>query len=36
MTAPAVLLLDDLNAFACGGHLVIVTSYAVEALPATS
>lgn len=29
----AVLPSDDLNAFACGGHLVIVTSYAVEALP---
>ena len=24
---------DDLNAFACGGHLVVVTSYAIETLP---
>lgn len=29
----AVLPSDDLNAFACGGHLVVVTSYALEALP---
>jgi len=29
----AVLDADDLNAFACGGHLVVVTSYAVEVLP---
>jgi Zn-dependent protease with chaperone function len=29
----AVLPADELNAFACGGHLVIVTSYAVETLP---
>lgn len=25
---------DDLNAFACGGHLVVVTSFAVAELPA--
>lgn len=25
---------DDLNAFACGGHLVVVTSYALAELPA--
>ncbi len=31
--ALAVLPADELNAFACGGHLVIVTSYAVETLP---
>jgi Peptidase family M48 len=31
--ALAVLQADDLNAFACGGHLVIVTSYAIETLP---
>jgi Zn-dependent protease with chaperone function len=29
----AVLPTDELNAFACGGHLVIVTSLAVETLP---
>ena len=29
----AVLPSAELNAFACGGHLVIVTSYALEALP---
>lgn len=29
----AVLPSNELNAFACGGHLVVVTSYAVEALP---
>jgi Zn-dependent protease with chaperone function len=29
----AVLPIDELNAFACGGHLVVVTSYAIEALP---
>lgn len=29
----AVLPADELNAFACGGHLVIVTSLAVETLP---
>lgn len=29
----AVLPADDLNAFACGGHLVVVTSWAVESLP---
>jgi Zn-dependent protease with chaperone function len=29
----AVLDADDLNAFACGGHLVVVTSYAVRVLP---
>jgi Zn-dependent protease with chaperone function len=29
----AVLPSDELNAFACGGHLVVVTSYALEALP---
>jgi len=29
----AVLPSDELNAFACGGHLVVVTSYAIEALP---
>lgn len=29
----AVLPSGDLNAFACGGHLVVVTSYAVESLP---
>jgi len=28
-----VLPSDDLNAFACGGHLVVVTSFALEALP---
>ena len=28
-----VLPSDDLNAFACGGHLVVVTSYAVAELP---
>lgn len=29
----AVLPADELNAFACGGHLVVVTSLAVETLP---
>jgi Zn-dependent protease with chaperone function len=29
----AVLPADELNAFACGGHLVVVTSLAIEALP---
>jgi Zn-dependent protease with chaperone function len=29
----AVLPSNELNAFACGGHLVVVTSYAIEALP---
>jgi Zn-dependent protease with chaperone function len=29
----AVLPAEELNAFACGGHLVVVTTYAVEALP---
>ncbi len=29
----AVLPADDLNAFACGGHLVVVTSRAVDSLP---
>ncbi|MFZ4718021.1 MAG: M48 family metalloprotease [Ilumatobacteraceae bacterium] len=29
----AVLPSDELNAFACGGHLVVVTTYALEALP---
>jgi len=29
----AVLPANDLNAFACGGHLVVVTSYAVQTLP---
>jgi len=29
----AVLPSSELNAFACGGHLVVVTSYALEALP---
>ncbi len=29
----AVLPAQELNAFACGGHLVVVTSYAVAALP---
>ena len=29
----AVLPADELNAFACGGHLVIVTTLAVETLP---
>ncbi len=29
----AVLDADELNAFASGGHLVVVTSYAVEVLP---
>lgn len=28
-----VLPSDELNAFACGGHLVVVTSYAIESLP---
>ncbi len=31
--ALAVLDSDELNAFACGGSLLIVTSYAIEALP---
>lgn len=30
----AVIDADDLNAFACGGHLVVVTSFAVAELPA--
>lgn len=29
----AVLPADDLNAFACGGHLVVVTTHAIETLP---
>lgn len=29
----AVLPSGEVNAFACGGHLVVVTSYALEALP---
>ena len=29
----AVLPSHELNAFACGGHLVVVTSYAIETLP---
>lgn len=29
----AALPSNELNAFACGGHLVIVTSYAIESLP---
>ena len=29
----AVLPIDELNAFACGGHLVVVTSYAIYTLP---
>jgi Zn-dependent protease with chaperone function len=29
----AVLPADELNAFACGGHLVVVTSLAIDALP---
>ena len=29
----AVLPIDELNAYACGGHLVVVTSYAIETLP---
>ncbi len=29
----AVLPSNELNAFACGGHLVIVTSYAIDELP---
>jgi len=28
-----VLPADDINAFACGGHLVVVTSYALDTLP---
>ncbi len=28
-----VLPSDELNAFACGGHLVIVTTFAIDALP---
>jgi Zn-dependent protease with chaperone function len=28
-----VLPANELNAFACGGHLVVVTSYAIETLP---
>ena len=31
--ALAVLPADDLNAFACGGHLVVVTSFALDTLP---
>lgn len=29
----AVLPSNELNAFACGGHLVVVTTYALDALP---
>lgn len=29
----AVLPADELNAFACGGHLVVVTTLAIESLP---
>jgi Zn-dependent protease with chaperone function len=29
----AVLPIEELNAFACGGHLVVVTSYAIDTLP---
>jgi len=29
----AVLPSDELNAFACGGHLVVVTTFAIDALP---
>ena len=29
----AVLDADEVNAFACGGHLVVVTSYAIDVLP---
>jgi Zn-dependent protease with chaperone function len=29
----AVLPSNELNAYACGGHLVVVTSYALDALP---
>jgi len=29
----SVLPSEELNAFACGGHLVVVTTYAIEALP---
>lgn len=29
----AVLPANELNAFACGGHLLVVTSYAIETLP---
>jgi Zn-dependent protease with chaperone function len=29
----AVLPVEELNAFACGGHLVVVTSYAIGTLP---
>ena len=29
----AVLAADDINAFACGGHLVVVTTYALDELP---
>ena len=28
-----VLPLDEVNAFACGGHLVVVTTFAIEELP---
>ena len=28
-----VLPLDELNAFACGGHLVVVTTFAIDVLP---
>ena len=31
-----VLPSDELNAFACGGHLVVVTSFAVSELPPAS
>lgn len=29
----AVLPSEEVNAYACGGHLVVVTSYAIESLP---
>ena len=29
----AVLDADEVNAFACGGHLVVVTTYAIDVLP---
>ena len=28
-----MLPLDELNAFACGGHLVVVTTFAIDELP---
>ena len=31
--AIAVLPANELNAFACGGHLLVVTTYAIETLP---